>query len=260
MNGVMRYFNILFAGLVLCSSAAANTEPLTEKEHPWGLFDPGSMTIMQTSVTFRSAEGAVMSIQKMETTLVSTGNDGITLQEAESIEMGSRTVAKEPQIKRYDFWQELISDGVRIKAGTPVKLIIDKRTVPCEVRIYEQDVPGGTKTTTVWWSLHFFPHVLRTERVLRSVPATDAAPGTPGEVVSQSVTAVLDISGSRSKRSYKLQTTERSGQITKQTEMVCSRNIPGGILSASARETDGSGKEIRSSITYLTRYKYKTSP
>jgi hypothetical protein len=247
---------ILFLNILLTGIAAA---PLTEDEHPWGRVGIGSSIVTQTTVITNAAESPVISVQKIETTLVAADNDSITLQEAETIEMGNKTVKKEPQTKCYDFWQEPLIGGVRIKIGEPVKLIIDKKTVPCEVRIYEQTVQGGTKTTTVWWNSSFFPYVLRTERVLRGMPAAEAA-GSLGEIISQSVTVVKEVSGAKSHRYYKLQTTEQSGKITKRTDTVCSRNIPGGLRSSTTLEADDTGKTIRSSTTRLTSYSYSFSP
>ncbi|GHT12294.1 hypothetical protein FACS1894170_06920 [Planctomycetales bacterium] len=250
-------FYALHSVLYTLLLAAPVENVLTETEHPWGTFGNGSYTVTQTKITTYSADAPVRSTQTIKTVLVSVEDDGVTLQVNESLQLGEKTINKEPHTIRSDFWQEPILQDVKISTGKPLKLVIGKKTVPCETRIYEQKVQGGIKTTTVWWNRYFFPYILRTERVLRTT--TDVSKEkSAGEIVRQSVTVVVDVSGSSSRRKYQLRTTEQSGKITKRVDTLCSNTIPGGIGYSITTETDETGKIVRKSQTNIQEYKVST--
>jgi hypothetical protein len=257
---------VFFSSLILLLSGAvplalSDQAPiqLTANEHPWGRFKPESYCRMQTTITSQYGEQKITSVQELKTTLISVEKNGITLQEEESVTIGDKIVEKTPKTFLYDFFQELVQEGAKISAGTPTKLMIDKQVVPCEVRIYELSTPVGRQTTTIWYTAQLFPYVMRVEKVLRCFP-TDKDPSE--QVLSQSVTVVQKTSALKSRGSkrgtYNLQTTEKTGNVTKLTESRCSQNLPGGLECSTTREFDAQGKVIRTLETRLTNYSYST--
>ena len=255
----------VFVGFVgFCSVALLTTGgggvpvPLTANEHSWGRFLPNSWCIVQTVTVSNIDNRAVQSsTQTVRTTLQSVNESSVTLQETETLELGGRSVERSPQSVKYDFFNQPIQDGVQIRHGAPDKLMIDRKVVPCAVRIYEQQTSSGHLTTTIWYTPHVYPYVLRVEKILRSVPEGDSA---GGQIIRQSVTLVLETSALRALRNnrrnktYTMQTKETAGSITRITDARCSWDVPGGLLESTTRELDAQNREIRRSVSRMTNY------
>jgi hypothetical protein len=196
-------------------------------------------------------------MQTVKTTLKSIDGNGVTLEESETLELDGKTIEKSPLNVKYDFFHVPVQENVRISQGTPTKLEINKKFVPCAVRIYEQQTAGGRLTTTIWYSPQVYPYVLRTETVLRSVPDGENA---GGQIVRSSVTLVQETSalktirGNRRSKTYALQTEEKAGNITKITNSRCSWDVPGGLMESTTREFDAQNREIRYSVSQMKNY------
>ena len=248
--------------VLLVATGESVPASLTANEHHWGRFLPNSWRIVQT-VTISSIEGRVVqSTQTVRTTLQSVDEGSVSLLEEETLELGGKIVRKIPQTVRYDFYNELIMeksspDKVKVRQGPPDKVMLDRKVVPCAVRIYEQQTSGGILTTTIWYTPHVYPYVLRVEKVLQSLPEGDNA---GGQIIRQSVTLVQETSalkalrGVRRNRTYTLQTVEKSGNITRITDARCSWDRPGGLLESTTREVNAQNVEIRRSVTRMTNY------
>jgi len=257
-------FTGLFWAVFLVTADGGAPALLTAKEHPWGSFLPNSWRIVQT-VTISNIDGRpVQSQQTIRTTHQSIDESGITLQKSETLVIGGRNVEKNPQNVKYDFFQEPIQENVRISAGESVKLTIGKKVVPCAVRIYEQQTSSGRLTTTIWYTPHVFPYILRVEKILRSSPEGDNA---GGRIIRQTVTlvqttsALQSLRGNRRNRTYTLQTVEKAGNITRITDSHCSWDVPGGLLESTTREFDDQNREVRRSVSRMTNYfSYEVRP
>ena len=247
----------LFGVLLLSTAGGGAPVSLTVNEHHWGRFLPNSWCIVQT-VTVSNIEGrSVQSLQTVRTTLQSIDESSITLQESETLNLGGRIVEKKPQIVKYDFFHEPIQANVQIRQGPPAKLMIDKKVVPCAVRIYEQQTPAGLLTTTIWYTPHVYPYILRAERIQRGQPESE---NTAPPVIRESVTLVMETSALRTLRSnrrnrtYTLQTVERAGSTTRITDARCSWDVPGGLLESTTVEFDALHREVRRSVSRMTNY------
>ena len=242
--------------ILLASGGEVAPLPLTANEHPWGNFPKKSWCIVHTATVSNIEGRAIQSSQTVKTVLESIDESGITLQETETLEIGGETVEKNPQATLYDFFQERIQENVKVSQGPLVKLVLDnKKVVPCAVRIYNQQTSGGDLTTTIWYTAHVYPYVLRVEKILRSSPSNN---NTGGQIIRHSVTLVRETSalkklrGSRKNRTYSKQTVEKAGNITKITDERCSWDVPGGLLESATREFDAQNREIRRSTSRMT--------
>jgi len=250
------FVNICCTVLLVAAEGGTPTL-LTANEHPWGNFLPNSFCVVQTATIDNIGGRVVPSSKTVRMVLKAADRSGITLEETETLEIGGRTIAKQPQIVTYDFFQERIQENVQITQGAPVKLMIGNKGVPCAVRIYEQQTSGGHLTTTIWYTSQVFPYVLRVEKILRSSPSGEDA---GGQIIRESVTLVQETSalrslrGNRRYRTYTLQTVEKAGNITKTTDARCSWDYPGGFLESTTTERDAHDKEIRRSVSRMTNY------
>ena len=250
----------IFAGLygvVLLVAAEGGTPmTLTAQEHPWGNFLPNSFCVVQTSTIDNIDGRAVPSSKTVRTVLKSVDRSGITLEETETLQIGGRIIPKQTQTIRYDFFQEPIQDNVRVTQGESVKLMIGHKSVPCSVRIYEQQTSGGHLTTTIWYTSQVYPYVLRVEKILRSSPSER----TGGQIIRESVmlvqetSALRNLRGARRNRTYTLQTVEKAGNITKTTDARCSWDYPGGLQESTTVERDAQNREIRRSVSRMINY------
>jgi hypothetical protein len=237
------------------TSAQPPTPPvLTALEHPWGRFAPQSWVCVQ-KITWTNREGyRTADVRELKTTLQSVDPDGVTLQDVLTTGTGGKQTENAPIIRRFDFFQQPVQEGVQIRNAAPTKLIIDHLVVPCEVRIYEQTTPAGKRKTTIWYSTQLYPYVLRSENVLRSIP-TDKEP--EERILDMTITEVLESSAFHLRKSklgtYRLRTTQKSGNVTTITEMSCSRHVPGGVLQKTTREFEKKGNIIREIRTAETR-------
>jgi hypothetical protein len=229
------------------TSAPRNISPvLTALEHPWGRFSPQSWVCLQKT-TWTNREGhRTADVRELKTTLQSIDPDGVTLQDVLTISIGGKRTENAPIIRRFDFFQQPIQDGVQIRNTAPTKLIIDHLVIPCEVRIYEQTTPAGKRKTTIWYSSQLYPYVLRSENVLRSIP-TDKEP--EERILDMTITEVLESSAFHLRKSklgtYRLRTTQKSGNVTTITETSCSHHVPGGVLQKTIREFEKKGNTVR---------------
>jgi hypothetical protein len=247
----------LFYVALLTSSAEGTPALLTGNEHPWGRFQPRSWCIVQTTILSNLEDQAVRTTQTVKTVLKSIEEDSVTLEESETLELGGRTVTKKPHLVEVDFYQEPVQENVQISQGAPAKIMIGKKVVPCAVRVYEQQTAGGILTTTIWYTPHVYPHVLRVEKILRSSPAGEDA---GRRILRQSVmlvqetSALTGIRNNRRNKNYTLQTIEKGGNLTKITDARCAWDVPGGLLESTTREFDAQNKEIRRSVSQMTNY------
>ena len=230
---------------------------LTAKEHPWGNFLPNSFCIIQTSTIDNIDGQAVPSSKTVRMVLKAVDKSGVILEETETLQFDGRNIVKQPQIVKYDFFQERIQENVQVTQGESVKLMIGHKGVPCSVRMYEQQTSGGHLTTTIWYTSQVYPYVLRVEKILRSTPSIDK---TGGQIIRESVTLVQETSalrnprGARRNRTYTLQTVEKAGNITKTTDALYSWDLPGGFQESTTVERNAQNKEIRRSVSRTINY------
>jgi hypothetical protein len=238
----------------------ASTEPvvvvpvLTALEHSWGHFAPQSWVRLQKTTWTNQNGLRIANVRETKTTLQSVEANGVTLQEVITVDMVGKRVENAPVIRRFDFFQQPIQDYIRIRNAPLSKLIVENQVVPCEVRIYELVTTAGKRTVTVWYSTQLYPYVLRIENVLRSLP-TEKEPNE--RILEMAVTEVLETSAFRLRRSkngtYRLRTTQKSGNVTAVTDSACSWHIPGGVIQQTTREFEEKNNEIREIRTVETR-------
>ena len=251
----------IFAGfccaVLLMSTGEVAPVPLAANHHPWGQYTPGSWCIVQTT-TVSNVEGRVVqSSQTLKITLQLIDESGITLQELETIAVSGKIVEKQPRIVKYDFFQEPIQENVHVNQMLPVKQKIGKNVIPCAIRTYEHRTAGVHLTTTVLYTPHVYPYIIRVEKTLRSSLNNE---DTDGQIVRQSVTLVMETSAlktfrsSRKNRTYTLQTVEKVGNITKITDARCSWDVPGGLLESTTKEIDAQNREVRRSVSRTINY------
>jgi hypothetical protein len=230
-------------------------------EHSWGRFTPSSWRRLQTTVWTISAGHRIGNTSETKTILDSVDGDSVALLENAGTGTNTETTGTKPVKKYFDFYNIPLSDNTKIIIGTPMKLVIGGRIVPCERRTYEQTTPTVTRKITVWYSTQVYPYVMRIERTVKNV-STATEPEI--KVLSQSTFEVTDSSAFRlltSKQgTYRTRTIKQSGNVTSVADGYCSLHVPGGLIRENTREFDELGNEIRTIETRLLNYYFVALP
>ncbi len=249
---------------VASTATMRNRSELSAQEHPWGAFLPKSWVHTQTtSWTTQAGQAAgarTLSVRESKTSLESVEPNGVTLKKTQTLTMGGKQVQTTPQIKRYDFYQELMEPGMTARQEGTGKLLINNLVIPCQKRVYEQKSDTERRTTTLWYTTQLYPYIFRAETALVALP-TESEP--VERVLRKSLmevyeSAALNVWGSREGLyRYRIKTTE--GPITTMTEAIGSRYVPGGVTQETVREYNGKGVEIRVTETRLINF-FRMSP
>jgi hypothetical protein len=198
------------------------------------------------------AKGQVANITKTETktTLVHTDKTGYTLRFEVTVEVAGRRFASVPQTVKHGFNGETPGQPVTVKKLGDSQLAIDGRLVPCELRQSVVEADGVKRVSTIHYSSHIAPYQLRRETAPEDVPEEKRATtlveivalGLPQRVLDELATA-----------NY-VKTTHKHPQGTKVTLEVQCDDVPGGVVSHWASETDLDGKTTRRSTLELIDY------
>lgn len=197
-------------------------------------------------------KGNVANVTRTETeaTLVAADERGYALRVESTIEVAGRRFASQPQVVKHGYYGEAPGETVTLKKLGAAELAIGGRAVLCEVRQVVFHGAEGERISTIHYSSEIPPYQLRRETVLagqtedqrQTTLVETVALDLPQKVLGQLQPAAF------------LKTTRKSPLGTKVTVEVHSDEVPGGVVSHSANETDASGRIVRRSTLELIDY------
>lgn len=228
---------------------------LSEENCRWSRFPVGAWTKTRTvSQSFENKQ-LLKNVTETYTVLKSVEEDGYTLEQKNSLELGNKKLESNPITRRYDFLQQPITDQLEIQDLADTKLTIDGTVINCKLCKYT--VTGGQfkQIITVWYSQVMYPHILQVEAVKSTIPSEKE----PEEkILHQSQTVLLDIPSEPSPMNrlaiYRMKTVKKAGGTTSIRTTYCSKNVPGGIVRETITETDRNGIPIRQSESNLEEF------
>jgi hypothetical protein len=251
----MAYFgriSMALAGAVLIAFSCAAQDAGPPEHHPWGQFPVGSWKSVRVVSETLDAAGQVANVTTTltRTTLTAVDDTSYTLRIETTVEIAGKQFASQPQVVRHGYHGETPGQGVSLRKTGDGELTIDGRTIPCEVRQLVLEADGVKRVSTIHYTSHLAPYQLRRETTTEGGPdeqkATTvvevAAMGLPERVLGEMRTAAY------------LKTTRRLPQGTKVTMEIHCDEVPGGVVSHSASETDVAGNVVRRSTLELTDY------
>ncbi len=245
------------------TSGSVMAPPLSALQHPWGTFTPGTSVRTQTTTLTFQGEKAFRNVTEKLVILESITTNGIELKQMVAIELGGKRFDANPQHKNYDFLQQPRIENQKLFALPPTQIQIGLQLIPCYVRRYESSNAEWKQQTTVWYSHLVYPYLLQSETIRSTVP-TPEEPN--GRILSRTTMNVVDTAAllgprrSRTQQTYTTQTVRQNSETTTTTTASCSLTVPGGIVSATSRETDKNGKLIRQTDTVVVRSEALPSP
>jgi hypothetical protein len=248
-----RHFAVL-AGLALacavpCLGQDAATPP---NHHPWGRFPVGSWKTVRVVSESLDAQGQVVNITLTETktTLVAADAASYTLRVETTVEIAGKRFASQPQTVKHGYYGESAGQSVSVRKTGDGTLMIDGKSVPCEIRqvVFESD--GVKRVSNIHYCSTVAPYQLRRETA------------TEGDAAEQRVTTLVEVVAldlpqrviDEVRPAAYLKTTRRQGTGTKVTMEVHCDDVPGGVVSHSANETDAAGQVVRRSTLDLVDF------
>ncbi|MDR1383502.1 MAG: hypothetical protein LBJ67_06620 [Planctomycetaceae bacterium] len=231
------------------------TQPLTQRESPWGIFCPGSWVSQQTTAQTYTNDAVVVNTTETRLALESMDNSGVFLKKETKIDVADHAFTPEPQKFFVDFYRQVLSEGIEIEQLMPQAIIVSRRHIVCQVCRYTQQLPDQNVTTTLWYSNSMMPYLLRSEEICTKKNDDSQLPEI---VLSHTIMTVTETSGMRLFKSllseYKTQTIKKTANSTVISVANHSTNIPGGLVREISVETDTSGRVINRSVTNVLDY------
>lgn len=250
----LRPIRMLLAGLVLAFAIpCAGQEPeVPSDHHPWGRFPVGSWKTVRVTSETLDTQGRLANVTKNETktTLIAADDTSYTLRIETTVEISGKRFASQPQVVKHGYYGENAGQAVALRKTGDGDLKIDGRVVPCELRQIVIEAEGVKRVSMIHYCSTVAPYQLRRETTTEGVP-DDQRATTLVEVVALDLPQrVID----EVRPAAYLKTTRRQAQGTKVTMEVHCNDVPGGVVSHSASETDAAGHVIRRSTLEMVDY------
>ena len=239
-------------GLAFAANCPAQQPAYPTDHHPWGRFPLGSWKLVRVVSETLDAEGRVANITMTETrtTLVASDASNYTLRIDTTVEVAGRRFASVPQLVKHGYYGESPGQPVSVKDLGESQLALDGRLVACELRQAVIESDGVKRVSKIHYSSTVPPYQLRRETTAEDV-SDEKKTTTLVEIVSLDLPQ--RVVGEIKKASY-VKTTHKQGAGTKVTLEVQCDDVPGGVVSHWASETDSAGKTIRRSTLELVDY------
>jgi hypothetical protein len=236
--------------------AAAEDLSFPSEHHPWGRFPVGSWKQVRTTSETLDSKGKITNIAVTDTrtTLIAADESTYTLRTEVTLDVGGRRIATTPQVAKYGYYGESPGQGVSAKHVSDGPLVIDGRSIPCEVRQIIVESSGSKLTSTLHYSPQVAPFVLRRDTSVEG-GSEDKRSSSLVEVVALDLPQ--RVRGELKQASY-VKTTYKLPQVTKVTLEVHCEDVPGSVAAHWASETDAGGRLVRRSTLELIGYAVPT--
>jgi hypothetical protein len=242
---------VMALGVILAGAwpAAAQQMEFPPEQHAWGKFPVGAWKYVRTTAETLNDKGHVtnVAITDTRTTLTAADDTSYTLRSEVTLDVLGRRIATTPHVAKYGYYGETLGQTISVKRVGDATLTIDGRTVPCELRQVSMNGDSGKLVSTLHYAHETAPFVLRRESSVDGA-ADDKRNTTLVEVIALNLP--YRVLGETRPVSY-IKTTQNLPQGKKVTVEFHSADVPGGVVSHSANETDATGRVVRRSTLEL---------
>jgi hypothetical protein len=235
-----------------CTTASAADAAISARLHPWGQFGPGAWKRVTGITETLNEEGRVVSTSTTETktTLVESDGQGVTLEIETCMEVAGKRFEAEPRTVKQGFHGELIEPGLKLDTPVGGEVQIEGRKIPCLVQRLESIVPNGKTVTKIYYSDRVAPYVLKRESVTTD-PEGKELSSTNVEVLLLDMPLTFQ---GQIRNAVKIKTVHRNSTGTVVTMANVLPDVPGGVVSNTAKEIDKTGRLVRRSVLDLIGY------
>lgn len=249
--------NIPLLGILLAASSwtalAAGQDPALRKYHPWAYFNEGSWAKVRVVTQTFDASGRLVSSGMMETRTVlqAVEQDSVTLLVENTVEIGGKRLASQPQIVKQGYSGEQVGQNVAIKNLGAAQVTIDGKQIACQMQEVEVMAEGRRRSTLVHFSDAVAPYILRRKSVLSDPAGNQAANEVDVEVIALDMpTKVL----SEIHPAAHVKVVQKNDHGTTVTLSVNATDIPGEVISHSSKSVDSQGHVVRRSTLEVVGY------
>jgi len=243
----------LCAGAILAAApCAAQDAGIPADQHPWGRFPVGSWKSVRVTTHTLDAGGNVAGATTTEirTTVVAADRASYSLRVQSSVEIAGKVFQAQPQVVKHGYYGQPAGASVAVERRGQQELVIDGRTVSSDVHLVSFQSDEGKRTSTIHYSSQVAPHQLRRETTTDGGAETERSRTLVETVALEMPHQVLG----QWKPAAHLKTTRTSPQGTKVTIEVHCDDVPGGVVSHVATESDPVGRVVRRSALELIDY------
>jgi hypothetical protein len=241
--------------LAVAAPLLAQDSQFPREHHPWGRFPVKSWKLVRTTSETLDEKGRLVSSTRTDTrtTLIAADDASYTLQSDITVEVAGRRIAMTPQTARHGYYGEPAGRQVAVKLLGEAPVKIDGREIPCEVRQVAVDTDAGKLTSTLYYTSTTAPFVLRRESSLQA--AENKRNSSLVEVIALDLPQ--RVRGEIKPCMY-VKTTQNLPQGKRVTLEVQCDDVPGGVVSHFASETDVNGRVVRRSTLEILDYGFPT--
>jgi hypothetical protein len=239
---------------IFLGQAAAQEAAFPPEHHPWAGFPVGSWKLVRTVTENLDEHGNVTNVTTTDTrtTLVGVDASSFTLRTEISIEAAGRRLETPAQTLKQGLYGEAPGQMVEAKRTGEARLMIDGRTIACELRQVVIEADGVRRTSTLHYSDKIPPFILRRETTAESA-GDEPQRTTVVEVVSLDLPQRID---DELEQAMYIKTTQKLPQGTQVTLEVQVEDVPGWVVSHRASHFDTTGRLVRRSTLELLGFGY----
>ncbi len=221
--------------------------------HEWGRFPKGAWKKTRViTETFDPATGKVVQISTAETKveLIKVDARAATLRVESTVEIGGKRFDREPQTVVQSYGGLAQGKVVSINTIGPGSVIIGGTKIVTQVREIVVDGANSRWTSKIHYSSTVKPYVLRRDNKLSETGSTDPTSTTRVEVIATDMPFHLK---PETLATSIVKTIHNNGKGRTVTIEITSEEIPGGVISHSAKQIVD-GKVVRRTTLELLEY------
>lgn len=239
-------------GLLAAGVVAAQEAPLPADHHPWARFPVGSWKSVRVITETIDDDGNVanVSITDTKTTLVGSDASGVTLRTEVTVEIAGKQFASQPQLTRYGLYGETAGETVSAKKTGEQEVAINRARFKCETRQVTFTTDQVKRVSTLQYSAERFPYVLR-----RETTTSDADDAKISTTLVETIATDLPQKVLGEIEPGTFVRTVRSGpKGSSVTLEVQCFDVPGGVVSHTAKEMNEAGRITRRSMLEIVDF------
>ncbi|HOP76351.1 MAG: hypothetical protein WBH86_09490 [Thermogutta sp.] len=219
--------------------------------HPWGRFEPGAWKIMRA--TTESFEGGAQSVSITETraTLQEITAAGVTVRVEMLVEVAGKRFRPEPQTVRQGFHGELLTSDSKIKDLGSTEVIVQGRSITCQVLEVETVNAGVRTLSKITYSPTVAPYVIQRDSIRTELAGNRILESSHMEVTILDVPCRVGLRVLSAAQTRTVQTFPRGSVVTLS---LVSGDVPGGVVCQTTKETDDTRKLVRRTTLELVDF------
>jgi hypothetical protein len=250
--------------IAAAADVAAGSEPaqpspeetsLFQQAHAWGRFTKGAWRQVRIVTENFDEHGKLANASTTDntTTVQDASADQVVLKVEVTVEIAGKRLPSQPQVVKQGYAGENVGQSVSIKTLPAETLVVDGRTIRCEIRQVEIQGGASKEVSLIHYSPQVTPPILR-----RTSTISDAATAkTTQEVVSE--VKALDMSlpvleEIGFKTAYLVRQEQRNDRGRTMTWAWHVPDVPGEIVASSAKKFDAQGRLTRQTTLQLVAY------